>query len=107
MDRFDASKCGLSSAHLEILNRCIVDRLKDLGARVWLFGSRARGDFTPTSDVDLMFEPENAQSLPSGFLFKVKNKLEESRFPFTLDLVAVRDLAESYRQSAMAERVEL
>ena len=34
----------------------VLDGLRGRAARVWLFGSRARGDARPTSDVDVAVE---------------------------------------------------
>ena len=38
---------------LEDLRRFLKDFFKDLEVEVYLFGSRARGDFSPYSDVDI------------------------------------------------------
>jgi predicted nucleotidyltransferase len=89
------------------LKKLLIDPLKQNGAQVWVFGSRARGDHKVTSDVDLLFEfPPNL--IPkAGMLFSIKSDLEESRFPFTVDLVEVNKLAESYRDSVLSERKKL
>lgn len=98
---------GISDEHFSLLQHMVIDPLVSAGARVWIFGSRARGSQRPTSDVDLLFEFPPTTPPPAGLLYSVKSDLEESRFPFTMDLVNVKDLAASYRDNILAERVEL
>lgn len=88
----------------EILYETIVNPLKDAGATVWIFGSRARGDHKKNSDVDILYEfPANAK-IPSGLIFSVKEELDDSRFPFIVDLVALKDLAKSYSSGVLTDR---
>lgn len=43
---------------------------------VYLFGSRARGDFSPESDLDLFIDYDPAQQVPSYFrLIEIEQKL--------------------------------
>lgn len=98
------SAFGLTPPQFAILQTLLIEPLKSKGANVWIFGSRARGDHHPTSDVDILFEFTADQTPPSGFLFSIKSDLEESRFPFTFDLVNIKDLADSYRNGVLQER---
>ena len=41
---------GLSSSELDIVNRLVIEPLKNINAKVWVFGSRARVDFKKYSD---------------------------------------------------------
>jgi predicted nucleotidyltransferase len=59
---------------LEEVRRIVVECLRGHPARVWLFGSFARGTPARTSDIDvavLPFEP-----LPTGLLTDVRDRLE-------------------------------
>lgn len=67
--------------------------------RVWLFGSRARGDALPRSDLDLAFEGE----LPVGLLARVREALEESRVLCGVDLVDLRNADPGLRQVVLRE----
>lgn len=98
---------GLTKAHFSILDQLLIQPLKLSGAKVWIFGSRARGDHRPASDVDIIYELPSGHSLPSGLLFTITSNMEESRFPYLLDLVNVKDLALSYREGVMSEKIEL
>lgn len=94
-------------AEFNILNEVMISPLKKAGANVWIFGSRARGDHKKFSDVDLLYEFPAQAHPPSGLVFSVKADLDESRFPFLVDLVAAQDLAESYKDQILRDRKPL
>lgn len=100
-----------SDEHLkEMLRDASIRRFefcKAKGAKVWAFGSRATGRHRPFSDVDLLFEGPTGRPIDDGFLYDIKTNLEESDFPFKLDLVNRSQLAESYRAQVESEMVEL
>lgn len=99
-------KWGLSEGQYLLLENLVVAPLKQHQCRVYIFGSRARGVHHPHSDVDLLFATSD-ENLPSGVLSKIREDIEESRFPFTVDLVNEAELADSYRPSVFLDRVEL
>ena len=97
----------MNQTQYQILNSTVIGPLKEAGAKVWIFGSRARGDHRKFSDVDLLYEFPEGLSPPKGFIFDIKSELEESRFHFKLDLVDVKELASSYRDNVLGDRLEL
>ena len=73
-----------SEAYLrDLLSRSLPDK-----TRVYLFGSRARGDARWNSDIDLWIDAEIAPALLS-YLDEV---LDESFVPFHVDIVATPQL---------------
>ena len=94
----------LSKAELEFLGANVVQPLAEAGYRVWCFGSRARGEGAPYADVDLLVE---GKGRPRQLLGEIRERLIESNFPYKVDLVLEADLAESYREGVLAERVPL
>ncbi|MCX5949042.1 MAG: nucleotidyltransferase domain-containing protein [Cyanobacteria bacterium] len=46
---------------LEALQQQLAETLAEVPCRVWLFGSRARGDWDGYSDTDLLVEAESAE----------------------------------------------
>ncbi|TVQ79672.1 MAG: nucleotidyltransferase domain-containing protein [Bradymonadales bacterium] len=99
-------KFGLTDKELKQLQNKVIQPLRDRGARVWVFGSRARGDHKKFSDLDILFEVPIDRELEPGFLFEIKSEMEDSNFPYKVDLVDSKSLAESYRAGVEAERVE-
>lgn len=54
--------------------------------RVRLFGSRARGDFRATSDIDLCID---AEGLSMSEKFAIENSLDDLLLPWKIDLVVL------------------
>lgn len=96
---------GLSPEHFSLLDSLLITPLKKENIDVWIFGSRAREDFQKFSDIDILFEAK--KPIPSGLLFSITEALEESRLPYKVDLVNIDDLAESYRENILRDRIKL
>ncbi|MGE4132943.1 MAG: nucleotidyltransferase family protein [Bdellovibrionales bacterium] len=96
---------GLTESQFSALSEIAIQPLKAAGARVWIFGSRARGDHKPFSDIDVLYSFSGGH--PSGLVGQVAENLEESRLPFKVDLVNEQDLAPSYRAGVLDARVEV
>lgn len=98
---------GITSDELALLKRLAVNPLIQEGARVWLFGSRARGDHRKFSDIDLLFELPNGDALRPSLLSEIRESLEESTLPYKVDLVPLSELAEAYKAGVLKDRIEL
>lgn len=98
MNRF-----GLASRHWELISQLVIAPLHRHNCNVYVFGSRARGDFRPFSDLDLLVEG----SVDPLALSEIREDLEESNLPIKVDLVHIDDLAESYRAGILHDRVKL
>lgn len=92
-------KFGMTDAQYEILKRLVIDPLKSQGAEVFIFGSRATGKNHPHSDVDLLYKMQGQAQISSRVLSDIKEAIEESNFPFTVEIVADQNLAASYRKN--------
>jgi predicted nucleotidyltransferase len=100
-------KFGLTDQQLKILDEMVISPLKSHGVTVWIFGSRARGDHKPFSDIDIMYETKENIQLPVGFISSIKESIEESRLPYKMDLVDLKDMADSYKSTALADRIQI
>lgn len=81
---------GLSASDWQIIDSLAIQPLKSLGAKVYVFESRARGDQQPLYIVG-----------------QIKDNLEESNLKIKVDLVDMDDLAESYRENVNKSRVQV
>lgn len=97
-------KFGLTEQQYQYIQEVVVAPLKKLGATVWVFGSRARGDQTDFSDLDLMVESEGDIALSVGML---QETLENGNFPYKVDIVQSKNFAESYRESFEEDKIKL
>ena len=96
-------KFGLSEREYEFINDEVALPLRKLGAKVWCYGSRSRGDFKKFSDLDLMVEAPSDLSAKIG---EIQEKLSDSHFPYKVDLVQWMDFAESYKPGYLRDRKE-
>ncbi len=90
---------GIDAWSLTEVRRLLSRELSGSGVKVWLFGSRARGDHRVFSDIDIALQaPEGA--VPPERMAALREAFEDSRIPYRVDLV---DLARA--DEALVERV--
>jgi predicted nucleotidyltransferase len=70
---------------IEELKRMPIDAFPD--ARIYLFGSRARGDASEFSDIDIAIESERPLQRR---LSEIRERIEASRLPWKVDLLEMR-----------------
>lgn len=97
---------GLKPRDYELLKTLLIEPFKKSQARVWIFGSRARGDHKTYSDIDILFD-DSQNPIPQSFIYESKSSLEDSNLTVKVDLVNLKDLAESYKESVFRDRVEV
>ncbi len=98
---------GLSEDEFNFLMNEVVQPLKKLNAKVFLFGSRASGQFKKFSDVDVTYIQSEKQRIPSHEIFRIITNVEDSRFSYKIDLVNYDELASSYKANVDREKIEL
>ncbi len=94
-------KFGLSQDQYQFLCNTLTP-LQQKGAKVWCFGSRARGDFQPFSDLDIMIESELDLS---NEIAKISELISNSNFPYKVDLVELGNFAKEYRSSFQRDKI--
>ncbi|MDI6750895.1 MAG: nucleotidyltransferase domain-containing protein [Rhodocyclaceae bacterium] len=75
----------LNPADQIAIERILAPLLMRTGAKLKLFGSRARGDARRTSDIDLAIIAN--QNSDAAELAAIREALEESNVPFRIDLI--------------------
>ncbi len=88
---------------LKLVRQLVLGGLGDAPARVYLFGSRATGNARPASDIDVAVWP--LAELPVGTLALIREALEESLIPFTVDLVDLCNTDDAFRARVLAEGI--
>ena len=96
-------KFGLKKEQFEFIMQEVVIPLTNSGAKVWCYGSRARGDHKQFSDLDIMVESELDLSRQISML---KEKMSNSNFPYKVDLVEYKYFADSYKKLYEKEKVQ-
>lgn len=72
-------------------------------AKIYLFGSRARGTNTEWSDIDIALDA--GQSLPVRDVDEVKSMFKESNIMYRIDVVDFNQLNDLMRAEILRERV--
>ena len=73
-------------------------------ARVYIFGSRARGDGHPASDIDVGVEFVSDEK--SGIkIALLREKFENSNIPQKVDVVNLSEVSEEFKKEVMKEAV--
>jgi predicted nucleotidyltransferase len=89
---------------LEKVRRIVFDRLAGHPARVYLFGSCARGDAQRWSDIDVAIEP--LEPLPPRVRSDIEEDLEESTVPYFVDVVDLSTARPEFRDDVKREGIE-
>ena len=89
--------------HLETLKNIVGGFIKDDGVKVYLFGSRARGDYSPASDVDIGIM--HGPGFDKKKLALMREYIEESNIPYKVEIVDLSETSEEFRNIALKEAI--
>ena len=89
------------SPDLSEARRIVLRGLAGRSARVYLFGSWARGEASRVSDIDVAILP--MESLPVGLLTEMQEALDESLSLYPVDLVDLTEVSDAFRARVLAE----
>ena len=84
-----------------ILIRIIGKRLPD--AKIYLFGSRARGSHGEGSDIDLGLDDE--KSIEAGILLDLYSDINDSTIPVGVDLVDINTASHELKNEILREGI--
>ena len=89
---------------LEIVQDILLKHLP-AGVKVWVFGSRANWTTKDSSDLDLALEGES--KLSHKVLGALEDAFKDSSLPYTVDVVDLNRIGDSFRQIVESQRVPL
>lgn len=88
---------------LKLLENMAKDAFKDSDVKIVVFGSRARGDYTKTSDIDIGILPRGNINKKAHTL--LKEKIESSNIPYKVDIVDLSQTSEEFKEKALKEGI--
>jgi len=88
---------------LKQVKETVLKSIEKAPARVYLFGSWARGDERVTSDIDIAIEPMGVIS--PLLLQNLREELEESHIPHNVDVVDTREADSKLIENIMREGI--
>lgn len=89
---------GLTEKQRGILTACLENHIKQ--GIVVVYGSRAKGNFTPRSDIDLVIK--SADATDQSLLANIEFEIDESNFPYLCDI----QYLEKINNQALLEHIE-
>jgi len=93
----------IPSRDLSLLRSALAQMPFMRARKVWVFGSRARGDARANSDLDLLLD----EGLGLGELGELREALEQSDISLKIDLVRMEDLSTDYRARIESDKILL
>jgi len=87
---------------LKMLIKIIESVINEKGVVVYLFGSRATGKATSTSDIDIGILYTKDTNL-SKKLTILREMIENSNIPYLVDVVDLSKVSESFREKVLKE----
>ncbi len=96
---------GLTQEQIDFLKKNLVNPLSNIGTKVYVFGSRARGSHNTYSDLDLLIEGSSKKT--ALLLAEAREFFEQSNFPYKIDFVLENELIEAYRKKVLKDRILL
>lgn len=88
---------------LKQLENMVKDAFKDNDVKLVLFGSRARGDYAKTSDIDIGILPKGR--INKKKLILLREKVENSNIPYKVDVVDLTQTSREFREKALKEGI--
>ncbi len=88
---------------LKVLGNMVKDAFKDSEVQIVLFGSRARGDYAKTSDIDIGILPNG--EINRKELILLREKVENSNIPYKVDVVNLSQTSKEFIEKALKEGI--
>ncbi len=88
---------------LKLLENMVKDAFKDSEVNIVLFGSRARGGYAKTSDIDVGILPKG--KINKKKLILLREKVENSNIPYKVDVVDLSQTSREFREKALKEGI--
>ncbi|MBI3752876.1 MAG: nucleotidyltransferase domain-containing protein [Deltaproteobacteria bacterium] len=85
------------------LKELVTGFLKDEKVTILVFGSRARKENLPFSDVDIGIMPHNGFS--DIKLALLREKIEDSSIPYKVDIVNLAEVSQGFRKEVLKDAV--
>ncbi|MEA2081533.1 MAG: nucleotidyltransferase domain-containing protein [Elusimicrobiota bacterium] len=88
-----------------VFNEILSSFSKSEVAKIFIFGSRARGDAYPASDIDVGIEFEGGVKDGRRKIALLREKFENSNIPQKVDVVNLNDTSEEFKNEIFKEAI--
>lgn len=88
---------------LQMVKKCVLSALRGKPVSVFVYGSVARRDLRPGSDIDIAVLPRTRWD--DVVLSLLRDRIEELPIPYKVDLVNLAQASKRFRESVLREAV--
>lgn len=96
---------GLEEKHLLFLKSTLKKYISDDNAKLYIFGSRAKGSHKEFSDIDIAIDTH--KKIPDDILLKIILEFEESTLPYEVDIVDLNSVSDNFKSLITSDLTEL
>lgn len=93
----------INHQYMAALKKMVLDYTSDMPVNIYLIGSHATGTARKTSDVDIAILPRG--TLSDRFFFQLKDLLEESTIPYSVDIIDLSQLNEEKKNRFLKKAI--
>jgi len=93
----------LTGTHIQKLREDVLHFLEGESIKVFFFGSRARGDSSYRSDVDIGVMP--GKGFDRKKLILLREFIEDLNIPYKIDVVDMSEVSDEFRNEVMKDAV--
>ncbi|MFH1352679.1 MAG: nucleotidyltransferase domain-containing protein [bacterium] len=86
-------------------DRILREFIKNESAKIFIFGSRAREDNFPASDIDIGILPESNDRDIRFKISLLREKFENSNIPQKVDVVNLNEVSEDFKKEVFKDAV--
>jgi predicted nucleotidyltransferase len=91
------------NGYLTAIKNLVLSSLQEESVKVFVFGSRARGDNHISSDVDIGIIPKG--KFNSNKITLLREKIEHLNVPYKVEIVDFSEVSDDFRQESLKEVV--
>jgi len=99
-------KIAIESKYLVLVKDIIKSILQDNNLKIFVFGSRAKGNARQYSDLDIGLRSSNYK-IDLKKLSKIELSLEDTTIPYKVDVVDLNNISDSFKSHIEHDLVEI
>lgn len=94
---------GLEDRHINFIKEMLKKNIPNPEAKFYIFGSRAKGNNRPYSDIDIAIDYCDLTSVQKS---KLKSDFENSTFPYEVDIIDLNTIKENFKNIIKDDLIE-
>lgn len=95
---------SIADRHLQLAREIVLSHLDGYNAKVFLFGSRSRGNARAGSDIDIAIDGIR-KTIPNHIFTKIRAALDDSNLIYFVDIVNLHEADENLKKNVSREGV--